>query len=200
MAETTARCKLLSVSLLTAFCDPELSRFCLVTPWREGGLVYATDGRIAIELFGDTRSFPKRDDAKYPDVGRMFQVKWEQRVPYPLPDAGEKPALADMRWDARARCDTCWGCAVSAAARGIVSSHYVELCEDCVNGWQHISHPTALDQLSFCRSLFARKYVWLIQQLPNAKAWLLSESMMAFSFDGGRGLLSAMKEPISESA
>lgn len=191
MAETTTT-EPLSPDLLAPFCTVEANRHALDTPWRVGDRIYAADGRIAIELSNDPRPFAA-GERRRPDLTTLFASFPDGEFEVEIPDVGPKPAHANDRWEIHTPCLRCCNAAIWIASGADTSKLDTQGdgCLECDSGWKWEDAATASDRIEIEGVRFQRRYLWAIRRLPNVKARIDSdrESMLAFVFDGGRGLL-----------
>lgn len=170
---------------LTKFCDTESSSYSLREPWLAGEVVYATDGRIVVEVERSVWPDAKPPEGRVPKCDIIFADFTECKYNCPV-------AFVD--------CDECGGSGFKACEEcGGTGEH------ECDCGHQHECHtcegngrtrePCRECAVSHKGRDFAAHYIGLVESLPNVKvSGVDSCSRMWFAFDGGRGALAAMSE------
>lgn len=177
---------------LSHFCAEKsaLYRHAIWTPWMMFGKVYATDAVMLVEcdperaIAFEVAFGPRPDVLKRMKVFKTMPGSQEfNRLP-----AVKGPESGDPRWRESIVCHECckW------------DPEYRKECDACSGEGKYDSLlDSAGERVPFMGSDFARRYLWLVALLPRVWATVTSideGAVMAFKFDGGRGLLMSLKE------
>ena len=183
-----------------------------LTPWHDKGNLYFTDGRIAIELC-EVAPWPgikcrveglsgwvylEKPGAKSnrtpPNVKSVIDSVWCNCVAS-VPVI-EQPHGTNEKWESVEECEDCQGEGEAECDMG----HFHE-CDGCDGtGTIDVVDDSATESVLIGGVRYAKRLVWIISQLPEAKIGKPSEKnpsgdwcAMPFSFQGGRGALMPME-------
>ncbi len=182
---------------LKPFCDYEDGRYALTTPWVKGGWRYATDGRICVRTPTTEPDSPKynEDGLKRPDAAGLFSR---------FPDSGfyELPATLDEETsrdeDAWRECDCaewiqCPRCKGDMCERCEYEGQVIKAAKGCKMCGGRGKLPHVYQRIG--NEWFDRWYIAKVRALPGVTVRSLDENRLAFVFDGGQGLLMAVRSP-----
>ena len=177
---------------ILSFCDSESSRYSIDRPWRDGTIVCATDGRIAIEVHRKHFPFVGKPEGRVPRFDDIFAPFDRVRFWRPLPALEECEACGSSGLILEA-CEVCKGSGGCACDCG--NEHECEACDgqgetysgnDC-----KICIPTV-----FGRKV-RRFYMNKIAKLPDPFIGVAGDdptSVVFFKFTDGRGAVAAYRE------
>ena len=197
-----------SISNASAIINMVLDEECR-TPaplWHEGTL-YITDGRILIAM--DNQPQP---EGAWPCDGVMFnphrkenEKTWQRPIAIKtitqliepvgqcseqMPQVDGPPGECDRLWQCSGECDQCDGRGWRQCNMG-----HDHDCDDCDGeGIAIETHPAAKERLTVLGVLVARRYAWIISQLPGVLIGQTEQAdKLAFRFDGGVGVLMGLR-------
>ena len=191
---------------LQRFCaSPNEVRYYLQKPWRTGGLIYATNGHVMVEIPDDGRAGIIDRTESHPHAGRMFKDEPTNWAPLP---ALSPRLIGGTCWQCegegrhgRVRCIECEGvgsfphgrhnysCTACDTAGRVGSDDTPQVCLAC----DGFGEPGSADKAHGTKvgdSTYQTRYLRLFVGLPGieiaqfgmkAGAWL--------RFDGGRGMV-----------
>lgn len=193
---------------LTAFAarpDQDTGRYDLLTPWREGEWLYATDGRIAVRVLAPP-------DAPEPDSGRRVPSIAYLFGPPDWPDGQAfVPPGTTMEWPEKTEeCDTCRGTGRGGTCHECDGSGRVTCsaceqehdcpdcdgtgkrgdatapCSDCAGTGREVVRP-ALYRMN--GAIIQSRYADMIRALPGVGVCPCPQDScrLNFVFDGGHG-------------
>ena len=180
------------------FClppDDKSARYSLAEPWRSGDVVFATDGRICIEvepgLFEDFEPY----ECKHPDVAGVLKAMDGEHDWSELPPVAGPPNEADPWWRTPADCEECNGSGAHCCGCEYCKRKDCEFCDG--TGERMVTPLDASEKVSVCGEWFAKKYLWTICQLPDVRVCVVTTEpeghMLLYRFRGGRGALMGVK-------
>jgi hypothetical protein len=176
--------------------------------WHDGSL-YVTDSKILIEV----------DDYLKPGgawevSGGAFRPAVSSKKGVNRKDINPKAIAAIL--DQIGTCDQQMPAVMGPMYELDPFWQFIEDCDECSGrGWKTCSmghrhdcgecdsegkiateHPSAMEPVTFCGMRIARRYVWIISQLPGVLAGKVDRSdgrdALGFKFQGGRGIVMAM--------
>lgn len=175
--------------------NPEYYR--ISKPWYQPGLLCVTDGRILIVF--DADSPPEGMDVvirdqcekgKNPPDANPILAQIRDEIPDTLPAVNGPDEDWTPRWESTGECYKCCGTGEVECDMG----HDHE-CDQCEGGECIGEVPEARERILIRDREFARKYIWILSQLPELKLHdAQSEHMIGFTFSGGRGCLAGYSE------
>lgn len=151
--------------------------FCSVPLWRE---------QVGEDFYWHEGEKPVSKDKKYwLDLAATLEKFFLDTTSYPIPLA-TKPEDTPDTWLTIIDCDFCNG----------GGSLYGHLCPECDGNRKFDDlHPSASEPVSIEGNDYSRRFIWILNQLPNARFVHLDRSTTgdpnsaSFVFDGGRGVL-----------
>lgn len=166
---------------LKPFCDTEPSLYSLEEPWRVGDVVYATDGRILIEV-----------DAALAELvaeagGRKVPTDIANRIFKRFSKATDWRACPEVKGD-------CEQCGNTGRAICFDCGH-THTCHECkTSGRGDACCEACLIEIG--GELFQAKYLRLVAALPAVQCANdpAEKCRLYFRFDGGRGALIAIRK------
>jgi hypothetical protein len=182
---------------LDAFCASEPMPFDLLAPFMFEGNTYATDGVILIRLFGNPCGLPESEpNRKLPNPLKPYERNSGRELRFVACPKVSKPRGVDLFWrkDVEKDCKACNGIGACTCPCGEVGHGCVE-CGGIGREWKFSVVEAAYKHVDFEGCNFARRYIWLISQLPKVKIaggdhiW----PMLKFKFTGGDGLLYGLR-------
>lgn len=181
-------------------------------PQKVGSSMLISDARILIELpffpvhfwreqVGEDFNWHEgdkpisKDKKRWLDLNAVLEKFFQNTACYPIPLA-TKPEDVPDTWLTFINCDFC-----SGAGR-----LYGDYCPEC-NGDRKFEdlHPAASEAVSIEGSDYSRRFVWILNALPNAKFVHLDRSATgdpqaaSFVFDGGCGVLMPFRKSVPRS-
>lgn len=177
-------------------CDPESMRWR--KPFNDGTGWFISDGRIL--LWFEHVDVPDSMDCQRKNNGEWSEGKSGFRNPpersleilsdlpeatVHVPSVNGPPSHVDALWQAMETCDACSGGGYRECSMG-----HEHDCPDCDGkGVYPQDCEEAGEEIEIHGELFARRYVWILSQLPDVKmcSELRNTHKLGFSFRGGRG-------------
>lgn len=173
----------MSINLLD-FCDPETSRYAIDKPWRDGDVVRATDGRIAIEVDASLYPVVDKPDGRVPRFDDVFgpfrRVDEWSAMPSIL--SCDK---CDSTGEITGQCEFCKG-----AGRCVCGCGDDHDCGNCGGSGEEYLNDCRDCQPIICGRRIRRYYAAKMAKLPEivvGGAIDGPEEMLFFKFTGGRG-------------
>lgn len=184
-------------------CDPESPRFS--KPYHDGTGLFISDGRMLL-AFGDIQ--PPEGVPCWVKVDGKYQIEDKFRIPpeksaeivgkyvgkfvtgvLPVPSVDGPPKCCNALWAKIEECEPCDGLGYRECDMG-----HDHDCEDCGGKGEFLQVcDEARDEVDILESTFARRYVWVMSQLPGVKLCpYVKDEMLGFTFDGGKGVLMAI--------
>lgn len=181
---------------LEPFCDPDIMRFNLATPWLSGDWVYATDGAIMIRVRHDLYPSAKEPDGKVPPCDKALEpvakvTKWK------LPPKMRKCEHCRGVGRRLRVCDQCHGVGwllVNGMLRRCDDSdeHDFDDEEPCY-GETAVVIPCTHCGVHFEGRKLRQWYMNLIRSIPDVRMGVASESPEeAVYFRSGEGIVGAL--------
>lgn len=178
--------------------------------WHDGTL-YITDGAILIEI----EEHPKPDNA-WQVVGGKFQpagsgldslpsrkikpeaiakiMEMVKACDCPVTAVEGPPDEVDRLWQTVEECYECSGRGWATCSMG-----HQHDCDDCDGeGDVTTEHPSAREPVDVDGVRVARRYIWIVSQLPEVMAGKVvipdGWNALGFKFQGGRGIVMGLKK------
>ena len=207
MTTTTAKTELIQ-TVFNRICIESYER---LLPWFENGIVYITDGRIAVTFDCDEppegimcrvydsqmRDWRCRDTGFVrPSPPRNFDqqisyaCRFQEYVAFP---EIVKPEDSDERWQIEQACDICDGKQWVTCNMG-----HEHDCEECEDGIETVYCDEGGAPVEVGEAKFQTRLLWHASQLPNVRLCTpkpsqgLQSEATGFVFDGGRGVIMPM--------
>jgi len=174
--------------------------------WHQGTL-YITDGRILIEMQNQTQP-----EGAWLDDGERFhppkaegEKTWQRPISLKtvaecmngvgqccelMPAVDGPPEELDRLWQSMDECDRCDGRGWRECDMG-----HEHDCDECSGeGMTLNTNPAAHERLFIAGVTVARRYAWIVSQLPGVTVGKADGvDALAFRFDGGSGILMAVR-------
>jgi hypothetical protein len=170
---------------LTPFCATESGRYALENPWRSGDVVYATDGRILIQVSVELCPDAVAPGGKVPNNCESLLSAMDKVLGWmPVPSVAHCDTCDDRCYTTKT-CQECDGHGKHSCSCG--DTHDCGKCGG--TGEVESGLCKSCQQVVFGRVIQA-KFLRMIGRLPNAKIGAAPTSpseMIYFTFDGGKG-------------
>lgn len=166
-------------------------------PWHQDAILCVSDGRILIAF--DAETPPEGMDVavraqckkgQHPPDANAILAQIKDKIQDSLPPVQGPNGDWSARWEAKVECDTCDGSGEVTCDMG-----HDHDCDDCDGGECIDEVPEARELVQIGDREFARKYIWILSQLPGLELYGASaDHMLGFTFTGGRGCLAGFSE------
>ena len=182
-------------------CDPQSRQFS--RPYHDGESLYVTDGRMIL-AFGDIE--PPDGLAIHRKIDGEWKLDDGHRKPpersgellqgvvtgiLSVPTVDGPPEDVNAIWERMSECIVCHGEKYLECDMG-----HQHDCSECEGDGEYLQYcDEAGEAVEILSNDFARRYVWIMGQLPGVRICPhMFEHMLGFTFDGGRGGLMALKK------
>lgn len=190
---------------LENFCIPEETRPYVKTPYNQGGYTYSSDGSIIVRV-PKIDGYPDGTKERYPDCSKLPWKHQEISDWHDMPEFsiskrkcpgcagtgktspckecdGEGWVVYDTKFNSYEwECKSCKGEGVSPGGKNT--------CESCHGSGEEIENT----RVHFIGGDLSARYLHLIKtELTGVKFGTIEKDVLCFNFDGGEGILMAMK-------